>query len=176
MKNVLFGIGVTTVAVALAATLVMAEAGGGANGRDESDQRVGQQARGGRGGPTGRFGFGVAGLNLTEEQREKVSTIQRAAREQAAPAEAELRAAQRDLHRELFADGRDAAKIADLSANVAALQQQLADLHVTTTSSLSDLLTDEQRAIVRARDGHGGPGRGGPGRGFGRFGQPPNRR
>jgi protein CpxP len=186
-KNTLLGIGVTTAAVALAATLVTAQGGGDAGRRGGSDQQVGQQARGGRGqggrlgrmgpqGPGGRFGVGgLAGLDLTEEQRTKVVALQRAAREQAAPVEQELRTAQRDLHRELFADARDAAKVAELSAKIAGLDKQLADLHVATTGSLSDVLTAEQRATMRERGGRG-PGRGGPGRGFGRFGPPPMRR
>jgi Spy/CpxP family protein refolding chaperone len=164
-----------TTAVALAATLVTAQTRTPGR-RGAPDQQVGQQMRGGRGpggrpgqmgqmwrmgpqGPGQRFGGALAGLDLTDDQRTKVVAIHRGAREQAAPVDQELRVVERDLHRELFADARDAAKIADLSAKVAALRKQLADLHVTTTGSLADVLTADQRATVRERGGRGGRGR-----------------
>jgi Spy/CpxP family protein refolding chaperone len=164
MKKTLFGIGVATAVIALAATLATA-----------------QGARAGRGGGPdgrgGRFGGPLAGLNLSEDQRARVADIERAGRDEAAPIEKDLRVAQNALHCELFADARDAGKVGDLSARVLALQHQLADLHVKTASSLADVLTAEQRATVRAREGRsGGPGRGGPGRGFGRFHQVPKAR
>lgn len=177
--NTLFGIGVTAAAVALAVSLVTAQGNGPAR-RNGADQQAGQQARGGRGGgdrlgpqgPGGRFGGGFAGLKLTEDQRAKVTEVQRAARERAMPIEEELRTAQRALHRELFADSRDAAKIDELSAKTATLQKQLGDLQIRTTSAVSDLLTAEQRATMREREG----GRGGPGRGPGRFHHGPEMR
>jgi Spy/CpxP family protein refolding chaperone len=100
-------------------------------------------------------------LNLTAEQRSKIADVQRAAREQSAPVEAELRTTERSLHRELFADSRDSAKIAGLSAKVSTLRQQLADAHVRTSTAISDVLTAEQRASIREREARGrGPGRG----------------
>ena len=167
-KHTLIGIGVTTSAIALAATLVTAQIGASGGRRGGSDQQIGHQSRGGRGpagriGPLGRgraFGGELAGLNLTDDQRAQVSEIRRAGRDQAGPVEQELRAAQHALHRELFADARDAAKVADLSSKVAVLQKQLAELHVKTASSVADVLTAEQRAAIRERGRRGGPGRG----------------
>ncbi len=156
----LSSIGIAAAAVVLAASLVTAQTSGG--GRGPGGGRLGPQ------GPGGRFGGGLAGLNLTEEQRTKVAALQRAGREQAAPVEEELRKIQGSLHREIFADARDAAKLAELSARGTTLQKQLADLHVKTATSLSDVLTAEQRATMREREGTGG----GPGRGFGRLRHP----
>lgn len=174
-KNTLFGIGLTTGAIALAAALVTVQAAGSEGRRawldQQASQQAGQQGRGGRGGrigpdgPGGRFGGALAGLSLSEEQRTKVAEIQRASRDQAAPVEQELRALEKELHRELFADARDAGKVGDLSAKVGALRQQLAALNIQTSGSLADVLTAEQRATVREREGRAGPGRGGPGRG-----------
>ena len=172
--NTLFGIGATAAAVVLTATLGIAQSSQ-ASGGSQADQQIGQQQRGGRGpggrgmrmgspGSGGRFGGPFAGLNLTEEQQKKIAELQRAGREQAAPVEQELQTTQRTLHRELFADTRDAAKISDLSAKAATLQKQLADLHVKTTTAVADVLTADQRATMRERERPaGGPGRG-PGR------------
>ncbi len=172
MNKTLFGIGVTMAGVALAASLVTAQGGRGA-GRGGNGQQFGRgpEMRGGHVGPQGRggrsggaFGFALAGLGLTEEQRAKVIELQRSAREGVAPLEAELRGAERALHGELFADSRDAAKIASLSAQVGKLRGQLAEARLTTTAAVSDLLTAEQRAAVRERPGRlggRGPGRAG---------------
>jgi len=90
--------------------------------------------------------------------------VQRASRDQAAPLEDELAFVRKSLHRELFADKRDSAKITSLSARVIALQKQLADVHVKTATSVSDVLTEKQRETMRLGDGRDG-GRMGRGRG-----------
>jgi Spy/CpxP family protein refolding chaperone len=131
----------------------------------QQGQGTPQQGRG-RGmnapGP-GRDGFGPLGaLDLTEDQRVTINGVQRASRDQAAPLEDELEFVRKSLHRELFADTRDSGKIASLSARSTALQKQLADLHVKTATSVSDVLTEEQRETMRLREGRGagrGPGR-----------------
>lgn len=157
MKNKsLIGLGLTAAVVAFAAGLVTAQGRGGAR-LGQPGQQLGSKGPGGR-GPLGRggpFGIGFAGLNLTEEQRSKVSDIQRAARAEAASVEEELRTTERSLHRELFADTRDAAKIADLSAKVSTLRRQLAEAHVRTSTAISDVLTAEQRASIRDREVRG---------------------
>jgi len=182
MKKALIAIGTTAGAIAIAAVMVTAQAqqSGGAN---TSGQQVGPQARGGRGqmgrgaglGPRG-FGPGLgrdlAELKLTEEQRSKIGEIHRAERERVQPVETELRSTQRALHAQLFADTRDAGKTAELAAKISALQKQLTDLHVQTATSVAELLTAEQRATMRAREGR--DGRPGPGRG--RFGPGGDRR
>ena len=50
-------------------------------------------------------------------------------------------------------------KSTSLSARVAALQKQLADVHVKTATSVSDMLTEKQRETMRLGEGRGG-GRG----------------
>lgn len=124
-------------------------------------QGVGPRA----GRPGGRGGF--AALDLTDAQRTKINDVQRATRDQAAPTEDELEFTQKTLQRELFADKRDNTRIGTLTTKVAALQKQLADLHVKTMTAVADLLTPEQRETMRLREGRvGGAGRGagaGPG-------------
>lgn len=122
--------------------------------------------RGARMGPQGPDrgrgqGFGVLRLALTEEQRTRITDLQRAGRDQASPIDDELQVNRKALHRELFADKRDAGKIADLSAKIASLEKQLADLHVKTATAVADVLTAEQRETMRLADGRGrGMGRG----------------
>jgi len=129
-------------------------------------QGVNAQARG-RGG-AGRF----AALGLTQDQRAAITDLQRATRDQAAPLEDELGFTRKTLHRELFADTRDNAKVASLTSKIATLEKALADLHVKQTTAVADLLTPEQRETMRLAEGRGvgrgrGPGRPGAGRGRG---------
>jgi Spy/CpxP family protein refolding chaperone len=140
---------------------------------------VGRQGRG-RGGPGGMSPRGpdqrpVRGprLDLTEEQRTSIEALQRTMRDQTAGAEDELELARRTLHREVFADKRDNARISNLTAKVASLEKQLADLRLKTQTAVADLLTPAQREAMRL-SGHGagrgmrsGRGMGGPARGMG---------
>lgn len=191
MRHRLIALGVTGSAVVLAAAMVAAQSPTPREARGNREQRpaVGQQQdrqpRGmqggqmGRGGPLQRrgpaFGRGFGGpgrgmggaamaLNLTEEQRTKVATLHRAERDETEALRKALALARAALHQELYADARDAQKLSELSGNVAKLEQQLADVHLRTATGVADLLTAEQRAKVRAREGRGGRGGGG---GFG---------
>lgn len=106
----------------------------------------------------------LAGLDLTADQRGTIEQLHRAARDQGAPFEDELQFTQKTLHRELFADKRDASKIAALQTRISALEKQLADLRIKTATGVADVLTAEQRETMRLVDGRaGGPGRGRPG-------------
>jgi Spy/CpxP family protein refolding chaperone len=122
----------------------------------------GQGMRGGGAGP------GLAALKLTDEQRAKVTDLHRAERDKAAPITDELQLARKALQRELFADKRDAGRIRDLASTIAKLEQRLSDLHISTATSVADVLTAEQRETMRLQDGRrGGPQGPGP-RGIGR--------
>lgn len=119
-------------------------------------------------GPQGQGGV-LAGLDLTADQRGKISDLTRAGRDQSAPIEDELEFTRKTLHRELFADKRDAAKIATLTTKAASLEKQLADLNVKTMTAVADVLTSEQRETMRLRGGRPGA----MGRGAGPFGPGP---
>lgn len=135
-------------------------------------RRAGMGPQGQGQGPGLGRGRGLMALDLTDDQRAKIVDLQRATRDQAAPLEDELEFTRKTLHRELFADKRDNAKIGSLTAKVATLEKQLADLHVKQATAVSDLLTPEQRETMRLAEGRrGGPRRGpggGPGLGLGR--------
>jgi Spy/CpxP family protein refolding chaperone len=120
-------------------------------------------------------GAGLAALNLTDDQRAKITDLHRAERDQAAALQDQLEVARKALHREIFADKRDSGRINDLSGSIAKLERQLADVHIRTASSVADILTPEQRETMRLRDERAGAGRGpGPG-GFGPRGRGPGR-
>lgn len=126
-------------------------------GRGRGAEMGGMQ---GRGSVPGR---GVAALDLTDDQRAAITGLQRAARDQAAPLQDELEFTRKTLHRELFADKRDNAKVTSLAARIAALEKQLADVRVKSATAVADLLTPTQRETMRLRE----PGGGGLGRGPG---------
>jgi Spy/CpxP family protein refolding chaperone len=99
---------------------------------------------------------GPAALDLSDEQRTKIADLARAARDQAAPLRDELQFTRRTLHRELFADKRDDAKVSSLTTKIATLEKQLSGLRVKTAAAVADLLTPEQRQKARLLE----PGRG----------------
>lgn len=109
----------------------------------------------GRGGPAG---FGP-GLELTEDQQATLQDLRVSARDQSAPIADELRTAKNALHRAVYADESDNAAVSELAAKVASLEQQLAALHLANEQAIADVLTAEQKEIVRTR-GVRGPRRG----------------
>jgi Spy/CpxP family protein refolding chaperone len=100
-------------------------------------------------GPGAGRGAMFAQLDLTEDQRRAIETIERATRDQAAAVTDELELARKTLHREVFADKRDAAKITALGTKVTTLEKQLFDLHLKTQAGIADLLTPAQRETMR---------------------------
>ncbi|MCC7042411.1 MAG: Spy/CpxP family protein refolding chaperone [Acidobacteria bacterium] len=172
--------------VAFASADLFAQRQGGPGRSEGRDGRPNLQAgdnqaprRGGPGGPGraggGRFGGGpgMAGLgrnlDLTADQRTKVQEIVRGSRDKVGPIADQLRVAQNNLRRELFADQKDDARVKELASTVTELRKQMADIRISTSASIAELLTPEQREKMRVGEGRGpGAGRGGPGRGPGR--------
>jgi Spy/CpxP family protein refolding chaperone len=129
----------------------------------------GQVAPGPRAGGPGAGGFLVRGLDLTDDQQEVVADIARGTRDDIAPVTDALQLARRTLHREAFADQRDAARVDELVDEITALEKQVLTLRVQSQSAISAVLTAEQREAVRARGvgpfnagRRGGPPRGRP--------------
>jgi Spy/CpxP family protein refolding chaperone len=117
-----------------------------------------------RGGGPGFMGAGIAGgLDLTEAQRDALADLQRGTRDQSAALADELTTARHALHRAIFADARKDAEVADLATKVGTLEQQLQAIRLKSEIATADLLTAEQKEIVRTRPARG-PGRGGRGR------------
>lgn len=193
-KHILIGM-VAVAAVAMtAAVSVGAQAagprrGGPTPGRGADGPGVTDAQRPGRGGPA-RLGRGpngpgidvlrgrrAAALDLTEQQKTAIASIQAKTREEAAPLIKELRDVRRSVmaHRRDSTVNEEAAKT--LRTKMATLREQLAEVRSKTRTAVLNELTDEQRAklqTARARfeDRNGpragrGPGRGSGPRGFG---------
>jgi len=133
--------------------------------------------RGGRGGEFGMFGgrHGPAylrGLNLTEEQQDKIFNLMHAQAPAVRAKVKELRDARSNLEALTRAPSYDEAKVRALTDKAAATMAELARLHARSEHQIYQLLTPEQRQELAERkdrrDDDRGPGmRHGPGMGPG---------
>jgi Spy/CpxP family protein refolding chaperone len=181
MRKVIILSSAAALVVALASAELFAQRQGGPGRGDGRDGRPNVQAsdgQGPRGGdPNGRARLGGGGpmmggfdrnLDLTDDQRANVREILGGSRVKVGPIAGELRLAQDNLRRELFADVKDDAKVKALTAKVTELRTQMADIRISTSASIAELLTPEQREKMRAAGFGPGAERGGPGRRPGR--------
>lgn len=186
MRKVIILSTAAALVVALASAELFAQRQGGPGRGDGRDGRPNVQAsdgQGPRGGdPNGRARLGGGGrvgggpmmggfgrnLGLTDDQRTKVREIVGGSRAKVGPIAGELRLAQDNLRRELFADVKDDAQVKALTAKVTELRTQMADIRISTSASIAELLTPEQREKMRAAGFGPGAERGGPGRRPGR--------
>ena len=113
------------------------------------------QERGGPGGvrrgPGGRGGpmFALRGLDLTDEQRAQIRTIQQEERgDQRPPADMPLH---RQLQAALFADVPDATLIGALQQQLVQAQAARLATQIAVEQKIAQVLTGEQRAQVRER-------------------------
>jgi Spy/CpxP family protein refolding chaperone len=108
---------------------------------------------GGHGGMwhSGFGGHGLRGLNLTEEQRDKIFDI-RHAQEPAVRAKfKELREARSNLEALTHAPTYDEAKVRALTDKSAAVMAELARMHARTEHQIYQILTPEQRKQFEER-------------------------
>ena len=165
---------VGAVAAAFVASVAIAQQGTGEPQRRGPGFGQGRMGMG-PGGPGARGfgGPGLMGLDLTQEQRDRIKAIHEANRPEQGevPADAKLR---QQLELELFADALNDVTIENLKQQIAAAQLEHLARHVAVKKQVNQVLTAEQRATARQRISEGpkrGPGAGrGRGRGFG-FGQ-----
>ncbi len=140
----------------------------------------GRRKHGMHGGRT--FGHGIMrmlrSLDLSDEQKEKVSSALMEARKTGIVSRAQLRVARMELHETLLQDSIDDAAVGKLKTQIQTLHGALLDNRIRTQRSISDALTPEQRSKARTlfleRMGdksHGSfhRGRGHHGRGHGRY-------
>ncbi|ETW95318.1 MAG: hypothetical protein ETSY1_31135 [Candidatus Entotheonella factor] len=139
--------------------------------------RRGHGMHGGR-----KFGHGIMhmlrALDLSDDQKEQVSSALMKARKTAIVSRAQLRVARMELHEALLQDSVDEAALGKLKEQIQTLQGDLLDNRISVQQSISSVLTPEQRKKARTLffermgDRSGGPfhhGRGHHGRGHGRF-------
>jgi protein CpxP len=125
---------------------------------------AGAQAPGG--GPVferGGFGRGMMpalrGVDLTDDQKERIREIRQAEREadQAPPADLQLH---RQLQTEIFADVPDTVKLATLQDQIAQAQAARLAKRVEIEQRIAQVLTAEQRATIRENLAKAPEGRG----------------
>jgi periplasmic protein CpxP/Spy len=109
----------------------------------------------GHGGSHGRFGMfgghGLRGLNLTEDQQDKIFNL-RHAQEPAVRAKfKELREARSNLEALTHAPTYDEAKVRALTDKSAAVMAELARMHAKTEYQIYQILTPDQRKQLEER-------------------------
>ena len=105
----------------------------------------------GRGmGPQGQTGAGLmAGLNLTQAQRDQMRTLREAQRKDTQALREKMRAARRQLQQAMRADIPDEAAVRSAAGAVAALQADEAVLQARSRAQRMKVLTPEQQAQVK---------------------------
>jgi protein CpxP len=126
-------LGLTVIAITLAATASMAQSAG------QQPRQRGQ-----------RF---MAGLNLTDMQRDQIRTLREQHRTAIRDQALQLRDARRALRVETFADSPDQAKIDSLQQQVATLSQQMEASRLELDQQIAKFLTPEQRKYMREHTG-----------------------
>jgi Spy/CpxP family protein refolding chaperone len=171
--------GVALVAVMTAAVVSSAgqdnrpfpRAGQGPDGRGPGPGgRFGGPGRGGPGGPMrgpgGPLGFPIQALDLSEAQRQQVREILDANQEALRPLHERAFAAHQALEAAIMADAVDEATIRARSAEVAAVEADVAVARAGLVSKVFQILTPEQKARARAMQQEAAARRPGPPRGF----------
>ena len=169
-RSILASLSAATVAAVFLATGASVDAqpvaprGGGPDGQQptftNAQARRGGQARevrqGRRGGPARM----ADRLDLTTEQRDAIAVINQKSRDVIAPIADELRFAESNLRRAIFADSPDPNEVETFSAQVAGLYQQMAEARVRSRVAVAAELTEEQRAKMRTAPGRSQVARG----------------
>ena len=132
-------------ALAAAATMAFAQGPGSGPGYGPGYG----QGRGMMGGQGMGGGYGLAALNLTDEQRDKVFAIQEEHRKKNWAAMGEVRSEQFKLRSLYRGDQLDADKIAEQQKKVDALRQQMLRSRVEAHNQIAAVLTPEQRKQLR---------------------------
>ncbi len=110
-------------------------------------------------GPGGRLGQGprfatpppTQALQLTEEQRTKLDALMSEVRTKAGPIRERVRSLRQQLRTELLADKPDEAKIKQLRGDLAKAEQELTGLRLDQQTRFAQILTPEQRKLLRER-------------------------
>lgn len=123
------------------------------------------QGPGGHGPGHGGPGFGMgpmAGLDLTDAQREQMKALHEKRRAALEPLREEARTTREAFERALEADSPDPTAVGEAALAMKAAREKMHAAHEATRAEVEKMLTDEQRAQLAQRGGRHG------GRGFGR--------
>jgi len=100
-------------------------------------------------GPGGGYGGGLAALNLTDEQREKVLKIQEENRNKNWDLMGKMRSEQFKLRQMAYGEKLDAAAIADQQKKVDELRRQMLKSRIEARNQIAAVLTAEQKQQFR---------------------------
>lgn len=132
--------GLTVLAISLAATSGLAQT--------PAPQPAPQPApRGERARP------GLAGLNLTDAQRQQIRTLREHNRAAGRDQMRQLREARQSLRAEMYADAPDQNKIDALRQQMTTLAQQIEGRRLDVQQQIAQILTAEQRQFMREHRG-----------------------
>ena len=92
-------------------------------------------------------------LDLSEQQRQEIRDLRRAQAERTQPLRQRLRALQEELDAELAGAAPAVEEVGRLVVERHGLHRELGQMRQESRQALRDLLTDEQRARLDARDG-----------------------
>ncbi len=101
-------------------------------------------------GMMGGYGYGLAALNLTDEQQQKISKILEDSRSKNWNTMGQLRSEQYKLGQMYYADKVDPNAVADQQKKVDDLRRQMVKSHAETRNQIGALLTPEQRQRFRS--------------------------
>lgn len=117
------------------------------------------QPRGPMHGPAKGDGRGPAiGLNLTDEQKDKMADLRVKHLKETEPVRADLQKQQSALRLEMTADKFNESRVRSIQSEIAKLQSDLGLKRASHLRALRDLLTPEQQKKFDARILAGGPG------------------
>ena len=179
---VLAGVAVITAAIGFATTVQLSARNDQGAGQDPAGQggrrgagMMGQGMmgpggpgmRGGPGGPFGRAGFPLRGLDLTDAQRQQVRTIMESHRDEQKAIGDRMQAARKALHEAIAAELFDEGAIRAKAAELGAVEADAAVLQARIHAEIFTILTPEQVTKAkelrtqmenRMKDGRGGRG------------------
>ena len=118
---------------------------------DGPHARCGGHGSMGHGGFGAFGGHGLRGLNLTEEQRDKIFNIRHAQEPAVRTKFKELREARSNLEALTHAPTYDEAKVRALTDKSAAVMAELGRMHARTEYQIYQILTPEQRKQLEER-------------------------
>lgn len=95
------------------------------------------------------YGGGLAALNLSSEQREKIAALQEANRRKNWDTMGQMRSEQFKLRRMYYADKIDPAAVAEQQKKVDELRRQMLKSRVESHNQIAAVLTPEQRKQFR---------------------------
>lgn len=111
----------------------------------------GQRMRGGPGGPMGLLGFGLRGLDLTDDQHAQLRAVVEKHQEALKATATKVREARRGLHEAASADVPNEAAVTQKAAELGAAEGAAAVLRAKVRTEALGVLTPDQQQTLKER-------------------------